>query len=173
MFPVRISSYSTTVAIALTTKTPNMPIPTILTAPGTVTLALAPVASAPVFVAPPLDVLLATPLPLGVPVALDVWFPEQNIVLGFTPLSMKHACSSATVWSYDRQKYPHSPLNCSTAALLQHWERASEVLEGTPRVLPTAQKTSVVGNCVKSAVEQDALLAVGAAEELTSDMVVV
>jgi hypothetical protein len=54
---------------------------------------------------------------------------------------------------------------------LQHWERASEVLEGTPCVLPTAQKTSMVGNCVKSAVLQDALLAVGTAEEVIRDIV--
>jgi hypothetical protein len=77
-----------------------MPTPTLLRAPGTLTFALAPGLSAP-FVAVPValapDVLLATPVPLGVPVALDVWFPEQKMVLGFTPFSMKHACSSATV----------------------------------------------------------------------------
>jgi hypothetical protein len=54
---------------------------------------------------------------------------------------------------------------------LQQDERASEVLLGTPLMLPTAQKTSVVGNCVKSAVEQ-ALLAVAAAEDVTRDIVV-
>ena len=43
------------------------------------------VASSPL----PPDVRLAVPLPLGVPVALDVWFPEQKIWLGFTPLSIK------------------------------------------------------------------------------------
>jgi hypothetical protein len=53
---------------------------------------------------------------------------------------------------------------------LQQEESASEVLVGTPLVLPTAQKTSVVGNWVKSAVEQDALLAIAAAEEVMSDI---
>jgi hypothetical protein len=53
---------------------------------------------------------------------------------------------------------------------LQQEERIEDVLEGTPVVLPTAQMTSCVGNCVKSAVEQDALLAVGAAEDATDDI---
>lgn len=53
---------------------------------------------------------------------------------------------------------------------MQHAEKISEVFEGMPVVLPTAQATSVVGNCVKSAVEQEAPLAMGVAEEMTEDM---
>ncbi len=46
-----------------------------------------------------------------------------------------------------------------------------DVLDGMPLVLPTAQATSLVGNCVKSAVEQEELLGVAeAAEETAVDM---
>jgi hypothetical protein len=45
------------------------------------------------------------------------------------------------------------------------------VLEGMPVVLPTAQKTSWVGNCVKSAVVHEAPVALGEAAEDTADIV--
>jgi len=45
------------------------------------------------------------------------------------------------------------------------------VLEGTPETLPTAQKTSLDGNWVKSAVEQEGFVALGEAAEDTRDIV--
>jgi hypothetical protein len=56
---------------------------------------------------------------------------------------------------------------------LQQFLKMSEVLEGTPEVLPAAQAMSEVGNGEKLTVEQDELLAEGAAEESAADIVVV
>tara|TARA_R110002003_G_scaffold106_15_gene8837 strand:- start:5421 stop:5642 length:222 start_codon:yes stop_codon:yes gene_type:complete len=64
-------------------------------------------------------------------------------------------------------------LNCSTGADLQHVLNASDVLEGMPWTLPTAQATSVVGKRVKSALAQEELLGDGPAEDATEDMMIV
>lgn len=89
--------YNSAPAKAEMTNIPNMPRPALLTPMGAAAPVLPgePVESGPL----PPDVRLALPLPLGVPVALAVLFPEQKIWLGFTPLSIKQALRSATVWS--------------------------------------------------------------------------
>lgn len=56
---------------------------------------------------------------------------------------------------------------------MQHCESVSDVLEGMPVVLPTAQKTSWVGNCVKSAVVHEAPVALGEAADDTAEDIVV
>jgi hypothetical protein len=56
---------------------------------------------------------------------------------------------------------------------LQQFLKMSEVLEGTPEVLPAAQAISEVGKGEKLTVEQDELLAEGAAEESAADIVIV
>ena len=43
------------------------------------------------------------------------------------------------------------------------------MLDGTPETLPTAQKTSLDGNWVKSAVEQEGLVALGEAAAAAED----
>lgn len=55
---------------------------------------------------------------------------------------------------------------------MQHCESVSDVLEGMPVVLPTAQKTSWVGNCVKSAVVHEAPVALGEAADDTAEDIV-
>jgi hypothetical protein len=93
-----ITSYNSAPAKADMTNIPSTPKPALLTPMGAAAPVLpgeplSPVASGTL----PLDVRLA--LPLGVPVALAVLFPEQRISLGFTPLSMKQTRRSETVCS--------------------------------------------------------------------------
>jgi len=98
----RIPPYNKAPASADTTIIPSIPRPALLTACGATTIeAAAPeLSSAPgelVLDPPPLAVLS------GFPVAVAVLFPLQKIEPGLTPLSMKHFCRSATLWSTERQ----------------------------------------------------------------------
>lgn len=168
--------YNRAPASAETTTIPSIPRPALLT-PTAGAAPLWSLSEAPDPVAPgPLpDVRLApaTPLPVGVPVAVAELFELQKIKRGSTPPSMKHVCSSRTDCSKLRQKYPHEPFHCSTGAFLQHLDSTSVVLEGTPLVPPTAHAASLVGNSEKTAEPQvePALGALVVAVETTDDMV--